>query len=88
MHAQEDAPELQMPLAHVSPVVQRLPSSHGPVLGVHWQPELGSHDSVVQGLPSSQMAWAPSAWPTHAPSVQVSLAVHGFLSLHGRDVGV
>src|SRR5579875_3215347 len=47
------------PLLHKSPVVQGLPSSQGAVLKVCWQPSVGSHVSVVQGLPSSQLRGAP-----------------------------
>jgi hypothetical protein len=42
------------------------------------QPEAELHESVVQGLPSSQLICVPP----HAPLVHVSLVVHALLSLH------
>ena len=88
VQVQEETPELHIPLAHESPLVHRLPSSQGPVLGAQAQPLMASQLSVVHGLPSSQISAAVSAEPTQLPAWHVSLAVHGFLSLHGKLVGV
>src|SRR5437773_2050807 len=49
-------PPTHSPLAHVSLVVQALPSSHGAWLSTCWHPACGSHESSVQGLPSSHVA--------------------------------
>jgi len=76
-------PPTQRPPEQTSPVVHRLPSSHGLVLFVWVQPVAGSQASVVHGLPSSQL---PPAWPTHAPFTQASFTVHALLSSHAAVV--
>jgi hypothetical protein len=73
-------PPTQAPPAHVSPVVQALPSSHGAVLFTCVQPVAGLHESSVQTLPSSQFGAAP---PTHVPPEHVSLVVQPLPSVHG-----
>ena len=67
------APGLHAPVAQISPTVQALPSVHGLVLFVCWQPALLLQVSLVQGLPSSQLRLAPAA---HTPFWQVSGLVH------------
>ncbi|MEE9471062.1 MAG: hypothetical protein V3W32_05030, partial [Gemmatimonadota bacterium] len=62
------APPTQAPAEQVSAVVQASPSSHEAVLLAVTQPVAGSHESVVQTLPSSQFGAAP---PTQAPAEQV-----------------
>src|SRR5437868_2169355 len=64
-------------------VVQRLPSSHGPLLGACWQtkaPPAEPQMSTVHGFPSSQSGGGP---PTHVPPAQWSAVVHGWPSSHG-----
>ena len=46
---------MQAPSLQVSPAVQALLSSHGSVLFVFTQPEVGSQLSSVHGFPSSQL---------------------------------
>ena len=66
-------PGTQRPTAHVSPLVQTLPSEQGAVLLDLVQPPAASQISVVQGLPSSQgLAWSG----LQTPWVQVSPWVH------------
>jgi hypothetical protein len=59
---------------HVSPVVQAKPSSQeAPGVAVWMQPIAGSQESVVHGLPSSQLMPTDSHWPVlglHVSSVQ------------------
>src|SRR5437899_2661924 len=69
----------QIPLLHVSEVVQALPSLHGSVLGSCRQPLAGSQESVVQGFPSLQLRGAPP----HVPLLHVSDVVHALPSSHG-----
>src|SRR5689334_20232272 len=78
---------VQMPLSQVSFTVHGLRSSHGPVRTTDRQPRTGSHVSVVQGLPSSQMSGDPAM---HAPLVgsQVSTPLHAFPSSHRTGVPV
>jgi hypothetical protein len=60
------------PFEHVSPVVQAFPSSHDAVLLVWPHPVVGSHESSVQGFPSSQAAAKPWTQPvvgSHESSV-------------------
>jgi hypothetical protein len=80
------APLMQAPPLQVSLVVQALLSLQGRLLFVLTQPELGSHVSVVQTLPSSgQLSGGP---PRQAPApLQVSLVVQALLSLQGVPVG-
>ena len=75
------APGLQAPVAQMSPTVQALPSVHGEVLLLCWQPSVALHESLVHGLPSSQLRLAPGL---HAPAAQTSGEVQTLLSaLHG-----
>src|SRR5215510_270716 len=53
-------PEVQPPLAQVSPSVQGLPSSHGAVLLVWVQPVAGLQPSSVQTSLSLQLIGAPA----------------------------
>src|SRR5262245_32490432 len=53
------------PLTHSPAPVQALPSSHGPVSSVYWQPATVSQTSLVHGLASSQANGVAS----HAPVV-------------------
>jgi hypothetical protein len=71
-------PLTQAPAAHVSPVVQALPSSQVAVLFACAHPVAGLQESFVQGLLSLQFGAAP---PTHAPPAQVSPVVQAFPSL-------
>jgi len=73
-------PPTQTPPLQVSSVVQALPSLQGFVLLVCAHPVVGLHESVVQGLPSSQLGAGP---PTQLPPLQVSLVVQASLSLQG-----
>ena len=58
-------PPAQTPPAHVSFVVQALPSSHAAVLAAWTQPRIVSHASSVHGLLSLQPSGPP---PMHAPA--------------------
>jgi hypothetical protein len=71
-------PPVQVPLTHVSPVVQALPSLQAFVLLTCLQPTAGSHESVVHGFPSSQLSVGP---PTHVPPEHASPVVQAFPSL-------
>jgi hypothetical protein len=73
-------PPTQLPPEQASPVVQSFWSSHGAVLLVLRHPVVGSHVSVVQTLPSSQLGGGP---PTQSLFEQVSLVVHLLPSSHG-----
>jgi len=70
-------PPLQVPAAHVSALVQGLPSSHGAVFGVCRQPALGSQASPVHGLPSSH---AVAAEARQTADLHVSPAVQALPS--------
>jgi hypothetical protein len=72
-------PPTQTPPAHVSFVVQALPSLHALVLLVCAQPVAGTHESFVQTLLSLQFGAGP---PTQTPPAQVSAVVHALPSLH------
>jgi hypothetical protein len=74
------APPTHDPLAHVSLVVQALPSSHGAVFGAKTHPLAGLHESSVQPLLSLQVTGAPGA---HVPLEHVSPEVQALPSLHG-----
>src|SRR5437870_1925627 len=67
-------PPTHVPPEHVSLVVQALPSSHGRVLAACMQPVAGSHESVVQTFPSSQLRAGP---PMQRPFEQASPSSHG-----------
>lgn len=73
-------PPKHVPPAHVSPVVQALPSSQGAVLLVCVQPVAGLQASSVHTLPSSQLGAGP---PRQVPAEQVSLVVQALPSLQG-----
>ena len=66
----------QVPATHVSPDVQRLPSSHGFRFGVYMQPSVVSQVSSVQGLPSSHTSAGPG-WHVPSAGLQVSAPLHG-----------
>ena len=71
-----------LPLAHTSPVVQALPSSHGRILNTFWHaPVVWLHESLVHRMPSLQFLAAPG-W--HAPFAQLSPCVHGLPSVQNR----
>jgi hypothetical protein len=63
------APAWQLPPAHVSPVVQALPSSHAAVLLAWAHPEPGLHVSVVHTLESSQFNVPAPGWQVPPPQV-------------------
>src|SRR5712691_7264742 len=63
------------PFTHVSFCVHGLPSSHGSVLFMCVQPDVGLHPSSVQGLLSLQSTGVP----THIPPLHVSFIVHALL---------
>ena len=71
-------PPTQMPPAHVSAVVQALPSLQDAVLFVLTQPVDGLHESFVQTLPSLQLGAGP---PTQVPPAHVSAVVQALPSL-------
>ncbi len=77
-------PGLHTPPPQVSPVVQRLPSSHGAVLLLRLQVPSPLHASFVQTLPSSQEYGVPAQLPPE----QVSAVVHGSPSSHAPERGV
>jgi hypothetical protein len=64
--------------------VQGLPSLHGALLFVCWQPVSGAHESSVQRLPSSQLIAAP----VQTPPLHASPVVHTEPSLQGPGAGV
>jgi len=68
------------PALQTSPVVQALPSLHGPSKAGNTQPNDGLQPSLVHGLPSVQTSAAP---PAQAPPPQVSASVHALPSLQG-----
>ncbi len=69
---------LQTPAPQTSPVVQPFLSSQAAVLFVKTQPLLGSHASLVQGLPSLHPMRPPA---TQLPALHWSPAVHRLPSL-------
>jgi hypothetical protein len=74
------APPTQAPAAHVSLVVQALPSLQAAVLLVWVQPVVGSQASSVQPLASLQSGAGP---PTQLPPAQASSVVQALPSLQG-----
>lgn len=75
------APGLQAPVAQMSPTVQALPSVHGEVLLLCWQPNVALQESFVHALLSSQFRLAPAL---QVPAPHTSGDVHTLLSaLHG-----
>ena len=75
--SQEIALPLQVPLPHLSPLVQALPSSHAPLRLLCPQPLPGLQVSVVQILPSSQLIALPEL---HLPLAQMSPVVQALPS--------
>ena len=73
-------PGWQLPPPQVSPVVQALPSLHGAVLFVCWQPPRASQLSLVHGFPSSQLSGVPAP---HVPLLQTSCPLHTVPSSQG-----
>jgi len=73
------------PPAQVSVIVHAFWSSQDAALNVWAQPVAGSHESSVQGLPSSQSFAGPGA---QALSAQASPTVHASPSLQGSALGV
>src|SRR5262245_46365465 len=77
-------PPMQLPPAQVSAVVQALPSSQEAVLLACWQPVVGSHESSVHTLLSSQLSAGP---PVQCPAPsQVSAVVQALPSLQAAVV--
>ncbi len=76
-------PATHAPPAQMSPLVQALPSLQVAVLLLWAQPSLASHESLVQGLLSSQLGAAP---PLHTPLAQVSPVVQALPSSHAAVV--
>lgn len=72
------------PRAQVSPVVQALPSSQGPLVATLLQPLRGSQLSAVHGLPSAHRAALP---PVQEPSAQASPLVQLSPSSQGAAIG-
>jgi hypothetical protein len=70
-------PPTHTPAAHVSDVVQALPSSQDAALLALTQPVAGTQESSVHGLLSLQFGAEP---PTHDPAEQVSDVVHALPS--------
>ncbi len=79
LHAMK-GPLAHAPAAHVSPCVQTSPSLHDALLFVALQPPTASHDSVVHGLPSSQVL---GFCGLHTPPEQASPSVQLLLSEQG-----
>src|SRR5439155_60103 len=76
-------PPAHDPSAHVSFVVQALPSSHGAWFAACVHPVFRSHPSSVHTLPSSQFVAGP---PTHCPFTHASFDVQALPSSHGREL--
>jgi hypothetical protein len=76
---------VQVPAMHRS-IVQALPSLQTFVWSVTWThpPFTGSHESSVQGSPSSQVGGGP---PTQTPSLQASFAVQALPSSQDAALG-
>lgn len=72
-------PAAQVPAVQTSPDVHALPSSHARELMACPHPLATLHESLVQGLLSSQFRAGPGL---HAPPPQVSPDVHASPSLH------
>ena len=72
------APPWHAPFEQLSPVVQALPSSQGPLALAWVQPAIASHASMVHATPSSQPMGLPG---THAPPRQLSPDVQTLLSV-------
>src|SRR5262245_18947083 len=77
-------PPPQLPPEQLSPMVQALPSSQGPLVGACAQaPVEGSHESPVQTLPSSQLIGVP----VQLPPLHASPVVQAFPSSHDPLIG-
>lgn len=76
-------PPLQLPPAHVSVLVQALPSLQGMAAAIATQPLAGSHKSKVQGLLSAHARAVPGL---QLPPVQTSFWVQALPSLQGKVV--
>ena len=63
------SPLMHSPSTQASLSVHASPSSHGRVLKLCWQPRIGSQESSVQGVSSSQTSDAPDR---HSPAKQTS----------------
>jgi hypothetical protein len=82
-------PGWQTPPEQVSFPLQTLLSLHDVPSGTAacWQPAAGSHESTVQGLPSSQLSAGVTVW--QLPSVpQASTPLQTLLSLHVSAAGL
>ena len=79
------APAAHLPSAHLSPLVQALPSSQARVLLAVVQPLAGLQLSLVHRLPSSQVCAAPG---TQTPALHASFWVHTLPSLHAAALAV
>src|SRR5439155_1019499 len=73
-------PGLQVPPPQTSRPLQTVPSSHGLVLLVCWQPLTASQESSVQMLPSSQLGAVPGL---QVPPPQTSRPLQTVPSSHG-----
>jgi hypothetical protein len=73
-------PPRHCPPAHVSLTVHALPSLQGAKLPLWMHPAWGEQESVVQTLPSSQLAAGPGV---QAPAAHASAAVQALPSLQG-----
>ena len=78
------APPAHAPPLQVSDVVQALLSLQGAVFSAWTHPVIGSHESSVQILSSSQLGALP---PTHTPLAQVSAVVQASPSSHAFVLG-
>lgn len=73
LSSQDSGGGAHTPPAQTSGPLQALPSLHGALLAVCWQPLTGSHQSLVHNCPSSQARLGPAA---QLPLWQLSPAVH------------
>jgi len=76
-------PAVQSATAHVSPVVQRLPSSQSAVFARKSHPVAASQVSSVQTLPSVHTLAGPEM---QLPPAHASLSVHTLPSEHGSEL--
>ncbi len=70
-----NAASWQAPKTQWSPVVQMLPSSHGPGIGGWWQVPEGGQVSSVHGLPSSHLVTSLGRLGSHSPPLQSATQV-------------
>lgn len=73
LSSQDSGGGAHTPPEQTSGPLQALPSLHGALLAVCWQPLTGSHESLVHNCPSSQARLGPA---TQLPLWQLSPAVH------------